>query len=84
MSYPQGTICSIRQTAPIPPSSARRGTANGAETGSEVRTIDVPGLGWDAAVVTIEGGEKLLLIDAALSWDERMDVMSDVMAAAGW
>lgn len=47
-----------------------------------MRVIDVPGLGWDGAIVDVEG-ERVLLLDASLSWDERMDVMSDVMAVSG-
>jgi hypothetical protein len=47
-----------------------------------MRTIDVQGLGWDAALVTIEG-ECLLLIDSQLAWDRRMDVMTELMAASG-
>lgn len=47
-----------------------------------MRVIDVPGLGWEAAVVDIEG-ETLLLMDVALSVDERIGVMNEVMAASG-
>lgn len=47
-----------------------------------LRTIEVQGLGWDAALVKI-AGESVLLIDAALSWDKRMDVMTEAMVASG-
>ena len=47
-----------------------------------MRTLDVAGLGWDAALVTIQG-EQLLLIDAQLPWDKRMDVMTEAMVDAG-
>lgn len=47
-----------------------------------MRTIDVQDLGWDAALVTI-AGERVLLIDAALSWGERMCVMNEAMVASG-
>lgn len=44
-----------------------------------MRTIDVAGLGWDGAIVDIEG-QKILLLDARLTWDERMDIMTEAMA----
>lgn len=47
-----------------------------------MRTIEVQGLGWDAALVTI-AGERVLLIDLDLSWDKRMDVMNEAMVASG-
>jgi hypothetical protein len=47
-----------------------------------MRVIEVTGLGWDAALVSIEG-ECLLLIDSQLGWDKRMDVMNEAMAASG-
>ena len=46
-----------------------------------MRVIDVQGLGWDAAIVNIEG-ETVLLIDPALDVDERIKVMNEVMAEA--
>lgn len=46
-----------------------------------MRTIDVPDLGWNGALVSIEG-ETLLLMDAGLSWDQRMDVMGDAMVVS--
>lgn len=46
-----------------------------------MRTIEVAGLGWDGAIVDIEG-QQILLLDASLSWDQRMDVMTEAMADA--
>lgn len=45
-----------------------------------MRTIEVPSLGWDAALVRIDG-QPVLLIDHDLSWDKRMDVMTEAMVA---
>lgn len=50
--------------------------------GGYMRTIEVQDLGWDAALVTI-ADERVLLIDAALSWDKRMDVMSEALVVSG-
>jgi hypothetical protein len=44
-----------------------------------VRPLDVQGLGWDAAVVDIEG-ETLLLIDADLCVDDRIKVLNRALA----
>lgn len=46
-----------------------------------MRTIDVNGLGWDAAIIDIEG-EQVLLLDAALETDDRIAVLSRAMANA--
>lgn len=44
-----------------------------------MRTIFVEELGWEAALVTI-AGERVLLMDNRLNWDQRMDFMFDAMA----
>lgn len=44
-----------------------------------MRTIFVDDLGWDAALVTI-AGQRVLLMDNDLSWDQRMNFMFDAMA----
>lgn len=46
-----------------------------------MRVLDVEKLGYPAAVVTIDG-ERMLLLDTALGCDERIDVLSRVMAPA--
>lgn len=48
-----------------------------------MRTIDVPELGWNGAIVSIDG-EAVLLLDAGLSWDQRMDVMGDAMVVSDY
>lgn len=45
-----------------------------------MRVLEVLGLGWDGVVVDIEG-ETVLLLDPALPWAERIDLMSSVMAS---
>jgi hypothetical protein len=40
-----------------------------------MRVLDVPELGWPAALVKIDG-ECLLLLDPALEWEDRIDVLS--------
>ena len=43
-----------------------------------MRTLDVTGLGWDAVIVDVEG-EAIVLIEADLDVDQRIDVLSRVM-----
>jgi hypothetical protein len=40
-----------------------------------MRVLDVPGLGWAAADVTIDG-ERVLLIDPEPEWEDRINVLS--------
>lgn len=71
-----------QETAPIPASSESRRNPNaGGDWNRRMRTIEVAGLGWDGAIVDIEG-QQILLLDANLSWDQRMDVMTEAMADA--
>lgn len=46
---------------------------------SPVRVIDVEDLGWDSALVEIEG-ESVLLLDVLLTDEQRREVLLDVMA----
>lgn len=44
-----------------------------------MRVIDIPEFGYTSAIVTLEGDEKLLLLDADLSQDDRVDIMLGAM-----
>ena len=44
-----------------------------------IRFLSVAGLGYEAAIIDIEG-ETLLLVDAALDSEERIEVMTRAMA----
>lgn len=46
-----------------------------------MRTIEVPGLGYEAVIVTVDG-ERLLLIDARTDWPARMGLMAEAMDAS--
>jgi hypothetical protein len=46
-----------------------------------MRVIDVEGLGYDAVVVTINGDERLLLIESTLDVDTRIEMMTEAMVA---
>lgn len=47
-----------------------------------MRVIDAEGLGYDAVVVTINGDEKLLLIEPALDVDTRIEMLNEAMGGA--
>ena len=47
-----------------------------------MRVLDVPGLGYSSAIVTL-ADEKLLLLDADLSQDDRVDIMLGAMEKLG-
>jgi hypothetical protein len=46
-----------------------------------MRVIDVEGLGWDAAVVTIDG-ERVRLIGPALDVDTHIEMLNEAMDGA--
>lgn len=46
-----------------------------------MRVLDVKGLGWGAAVVTIDD-ERILLVEQSLSIDERIEVLSCALLRA--
>lgn len=50
-------------------------------SGPPIRVIDVAELGWDAALVRIEG-QRVLLLDSSLNLDDRMDVLTSVLENA--
>lgn len=43
-----------------------------------MRVLDVDQLGWEAAIVTIEG-ETLLMLDSALSVDDRIEALTQAL-----
>lgn len=44
-----------------------------------MRVIDVNGLGWGAVAIDIEGDE-ILLVEASLTADERLDALSHALS----
>lgn len=43
-----------------------------------MRVLDVPELGYTAAIITI-GDEKVLMIDTSMSQEDRVDIMLGAM-----
>ena len=43
-----------------------------------MRVVDAENLGWDAALVEIEG-ETVLFLDAGLDHEQRMEVLTDTL-----